>query len=109
MTKLKKYNYLNSNVLVANAASLFLPKVPDDQEALPLQWWKERAASSPTLAQLARLLLAIPASSAISERVFAKLGRLSAQGKFNTKPETAGVLESRALPARECVRLAQLI
>ena len=36
----------------------------------PLAWWKMHDGQFPTIAKLARKYLAIPASSATSERVF---------------------------------------
>jgi len=39
-------------------------------ETRPLEWWRENAARFPTMAQLARKYLAVPASNAEIERVF---------------------------------------
>jgi len=39
-------------------------------EECPLRWWASRAATYPVLSQMARVYLAVPASSAPSERVF---------------------------------------
>jgi hypothetical protein len=36
----------------------------------PLEWWAARASRYPVLAEMARVYLAVPASSAPSERVF---------------------------------------
>jgi len=45
-------------------------------DADPLQWWKTNQARYPTIAHVARQVLAIPATSVPSERVFSKTGRL---------------------------------
>ena len=41
-----------------------------------LKWWKGKAAKYPIISQLARKLLAIPASSTPSERVFSAAGNI---------------------------------
>jgi hAT family C-terminal dimerisation region len=43
----------------------------------PLQWWMEREAQFPILSKLARQVLAIPATSAASERVFSQAGQIA--------------------------------
>ena len=81
---------------------LFNIQVPDDVSLDdPLPWWKEKSASFPLLAQLARLILPDPASSAPSERSFSKLGRISAEERFNTKPDDLPVGENEARRARK--------
>ena len=67
-------------------------KIPGDMDAEPLQWWKANERQFPLLAAAARQILAVPASSGPSERIFSKMGRLSHEGRVNTKPETADVL-----------------
>jgi zinc finger BED domain-containing protein 1 (E3 SUMO-protein ligase ZBED1) len=54
----------------------------------PLLWWKEHAARFPLLAQLARRLLAIPATSAPSERLFSASGQLVSLKRASLSPET---------------------
>jgi hypothetical protein len=41
-----------------------------DHKHCPLKWWREKRSVYPTLFEMARVYLAIPASSAASERVF---------------------------------------
>jgi hypothetical protein len=54
----------------------------------PLLWWKEHAVRFPLLAQLARGLLAIPASSAPSERLFSASGQLVSLKRASLSPDT---------------------
>ena len=42
-----------------------------------LQWWSEREAAFSQVAVVARMLLAVPATSALSERVFSYAGLMS--------------------------------
>lgn len=45
-----------------------------DPKGNPLEWWRERASAYPLLSVVARKWLAVPASSAASERVFSSAG-----------------------------------
>lgn len=53
-----------------------------------LGWWKAQATKMPKLAALARHLLAIPASSAASERVFSAAGCTITARRTALNPET---------------------
>jgi len=53
----------------------------------PLDWWRGIAIAYPMIAKVARLFLAIPASSAPSERVFSTLNRASGGLRGALSPE----------------------
>jgi hypothetical protein len=55
----------------------------------PLLWWKVKAALYPALAPLARVILAIPASSAPAERLFSHAGLTLAKDRSRLTPEVA--------------------
>jgi hypothetical protein len=64
-----------------------------DQEKLqsdPLVWWNKHQGTLPNLAYLARCYLAIPATSAPSERVFSVATRLIDKKRNSINPEMAG-------------------
>ena len=58
----------------------------------PLAWWKTNEIRFPTLAKLARVYLAIPATSAPSERVCSKTGQVIDQLRSNLSPSTASMI-----------------
>ena len=58
----------------------------------PLDWWRGERKQFPELAKVARLVLAVPASSAPTERVFSKLGRVCAKERAHMKPQMADAL-----------------
>lgn len=64
---------------------LALPNEPETSKAL--DWWKAHAVSYPLLSQLARRYLAIPASSASSERTFSKLKLTATAARHNLRPD----------------------
>lgn len=55
-------------------------------KADPLKWWKENQTKFPKLAVLARCILAIPASSAPSERVFSIAGHVLNKKRMSLSP-----------------------
>jgi hypothetical protein len=57
-----------------------------------LLWWKMHASEFPVLAILARQYLAIPASSAASERLFSRLKLVATTARQNMSPETLCML-----------------
>ena len=60
-----------------------------DLDTCPLQWWKMRASKFPILSQVAMEILAIPASSAPSERVFSKLARIYTKERLSLNGDLA--------------------
>ena len=53
-----------------------------------LEWWKSRQLIYPTLSNLARDTLCIPATSASVERVFSMSGKTVSKLRTRMKPET---------------------
>eukprot|EP00523_Entomoneis_sp_CCMP467_P012679 CAMPEP_0168790654 /NCGR_PEP_ID=MMETSP0725-20121227/13527_1 /TAXON_ID=265536 /ORGANISM="Amphiprora sp., Strain CCMP467" /LENGTH=460 /DNA_ID=CAMNT_0008841097 /DNA_START=39 /DNA_END=1421 /DNA_ORIENTATION=- len=73
------------NYQMAKQLDLFDKRGGDFSDTLG--WWKERATHFPTLAKLAKMYLAIPATSAASERVFSLASRVMRElrGRLNPK------------------------
>jgi hypothetical protein len=69
---------------------LALPNEPKSTNVL--EWWMTHAAGYPLLAQLARRYLAIPASSASSERLFSRLKLIATDARQNLKADTLCML-----------------
>ena len=53
----------------------------------PLKWWAIHAPTYPLLSQIAKRVLAIPASSAPAERLFGKLARINAKDRCSMSPD----------------------
>lgn len=64
---------------------LSYPVIDGDDE--PLEWWKVNAKELPLLSQLARIYLAIQATSSPSERLFSKAGQVATPARAQLKPE----------------------
>ena len=67
-----------------------LPEQPANIDALG--WWKLHGSLFPLLSQLARRYLAIPASSAASERLFSQLKLTATPARRNLLPDTLCML-----------------
>lgn len=63
---------------------------PGDQ--CGLIWWKEYSSKFPNLAKVARSMLAIPATSTASERVFSIAGHIVSKRRANLSPEHVDAL-----------------
>jgi hypothetical protein len=81
-------NYRSTNGIPAFAGS----KMND-----PLLWWKQHAGTFPTLWLLASYFLAIPATSALSERCFSAAGRIFT-------PSRAGVMSTDSFMESYCIK-----
>ena len=60
---------------------------PDGSHVNPLDWWKKNAGRFELLAQLAVVYLAIPATSAPSERIWSRAARILTCKRAHLKPE----------------------
>ncbi|CAM9467052.1 unnamed protein product, partial [Ectocarpus sp. 4 AP-2014] len=58
----------------------------------PLDWWRVRCTYFPHLANLARRVLAIPATQAESERLFSCAGNIVTKNRNNLAPSTVELL-----------------
>ena len=58
----------------------------------PLRWWRERESEFPKLAKIAQIVLAIPATSVPSERLFSSAGELLSKKRLRMKPDLADKL-----------------
>ena len=63
-----------------------LPSVPDSDSVL--DWWRDHGAMFPVLSKMARRYLAIPASSAASERAWSAFGDIYTKKRNRLHPQT---------------------
>jgi hypothetical protein len=66
-----------------------MPLTTADGYSNPPDWWQKNAYKFPVLARLARKLLAIPASSAPSERVWSRVSTVLTAKRARMKSEVA--------------------
>jgi hypothetical protein len=68
------------------------PMYTNDQYSNPLQWWRGHVEKYPNIWKLASIILAIPATSAPSERVFSTAANIINKKRVRLKPETLDAL-----------------
>ena len=71
---------------------LHLPRPAEKTKVDILQWWKDHEKVLPLLSHFAKATLAIPASSASSERTFSAAGNIVTAQRYNLDPKTTQVL-----------------
>ncbi|PLW09422.1 hypothetical protein PCANC_17622 [Puccinia coronata f. sp. avenae] len=80
--KTKKLNSVEAKI------SQYRKEEPEQEGTSILQYWFTRRKKFPTLAKMARIFLAIPATSAASERVFSKGRRIVSWQRSSLKPQS---------------------
>ena len=68
------------------------PMFTNEEYNDPLQWWREHETKYPYLWKLAGIILAIPATSAPSERVLSAAANIINKKRVQLKPETLDVM-----------------
>lgn len=71
---------------------LRLPKPEEKGKVDILKWWQDHEKILPILSHFAKGILAIPASSASSERTFSAAGNIVTAQRYNLDPKTTQIL-----------------
>ncbi|XP_057715736.1 E3 SUMO-protein ligase ZBED1-like [Corythoichthys intestinalis] len=71
---------------------MYFGEHPLSKKENPLTWWEKNAARYPTVAELARSLLSIPATSTPSERLFSAAGNIVSKKRASLSPEHVDML-----------------
>lgn len=71
---------------------MYFGEHPLSKKENPLTWWEKNAASYPTLAEQARSLLCIPATSTPSERLFSAAGNIVSKKRASLSPKHVDML-----------------
>jgi hypothetical protein len=77
---------ISCKAIKKNSVSIPLYKA-DGVFGVPLEWWKRNQVKYPYLARLARLYLAVPATSAPSERIWSRTSRNLTLKRANFAPK----------------------
>jgi hypothetical protein len=64
------------------------PRAPKDEGLDILAWWRENRHAYPVLADIARLILCIPATSAPSERMFSTARAVIRENRFSLSSDS---------------------
>lgn len=83
---------INLKHRIASEMQLYKREQAIGKQEDPLQWWRQRLETYPLLAVVARKWLAVPASSASSERVFSSAGLTVTKLRNRLKPKRVAEL-----------------
>ena len=83
---------INLKHRIASELQLYKREQAIGKQEDPLQWWRQRLETYPLLAVVARKWLAVPASSASSERVFSSAGLTVTKLRNRLKPKRVAEL-----------------
>jgi hypothetical protein len=65
----------------------YLAEPNEEETSNPLSWWCSHQSQYPSVAAVAKVYLAIPATSVPSERVFSKCGRVCSERRSMLSPQ----------------------
>jgi hypothetical protein len=85
-------NVLTSPLMAEIERYVKLLAPPEKAEVNVLKWWKDNASQFPLLSEVARDYLAVPMTSAPSERAFSSSGKMITSQRTSMAPETASML-----------------
>ena len=80
------------DLTIASEMDYFSQDPTLDHNLNPLEWWRKSEERFPTLADLAKKLLCIPATSVESERIFSVAGNIVTRKRSCLKPENVDML-----------------
>ena len=78
--------------MVRREVQMFFTEAPIAKQDDPLSWWRENEGRFPTLSNLARSLLCIPATSTPVERIFSVAGNICSQKRTSLTREHVDML-----------------
>ena len=82
------FNSLYGSQETADEVETYIQWTPPPMKTNPLDWWKLQKTQFPILAMIARDYLAIPATSAPSERAFSASGDMITADRGRLMPKT---------------------
>ena len=82
----------SSHVSTTEELNQYMGEKPLQRDSAPLDWWKDNAHRYPRLASVAQGVLAIPATSTPSERIFSTAGLTVTKLRSCIKPENVDSL-----------------
>ena len=78
--------------IVRHEVRRYFTERPLDKKKDPLEWWRENEKAFPTLSNVAKAVLCIPATSTPAERIFSAAGNICSQKRASLTPEHVEML-----------------